>query len=123
MTWRMNALSSTTSTVGRLDDTTTCLQGVHLDPSISEVEVDAASVIATHVFGEQCDPGCRQRGPRCGDVSFPDVDATICQQRREHARPTDEPRLDPARRSEPLHLGEQHRYGGRRELCVIRLVA
>src|ERR687894_3165060 len=60
ITWRMNALSSTTRTVGRLDDTATGLQGVHFDPSIGEVEVDTASVIATDVFSEQGDAGRRQ---------------------------------------------------------------
>src|SRR5690348_2166094 len=75
MTRRMNALSSTTSTVaGRLEDTISLLERPHLDAAIAQVEVDAASVVEPRVLGDDRDLRRGERLTRRGDVPLADVD-------------------------------------------------
>src|SRR3954447_6945996 len=73
---RMNALSSTTSTVVRLlDDTISLLERANFDAAIGQVEVDAAPVVQSRVFGDERNPGGGEGVLRRGDVPLADVDA------------------------------------------------
>src|SRR4051812_14259400 len=104
----MKALSSTTRTERRppgaplpngaaLEDTIPFLQRSDLDPSVVEEEMDAASVVAPHVLGDDRYTARPQRLPRRGDVAIADVDPAGRDQIGEHARAADELRADSSR--------------------------
>src|SRR3954465_1325626 len=66
---RMNALSSTTSTVaGALDDTIALLERAHFEPAVGQVEVHAAPVVEPRVLGDDGHPGRGERFARGDDV-------------------------------------------------------
>ena len=58
---RMNALSSTTSTDQRLEDTVTVPHRAHLQASRPDIEIDGASHVTTDQFPDHPHPGHRQR--------------------------------------------------------------
>src|SRR6476469_3890992 len=88
---RMNALSSTTSTVaGDLDDTVALLERAYLEPAVGQVEVHAASVVESRVLGDDRHPRRGERLARCGDVALAHVDAGVVDELPEHARPADD---------------------------------
>src|SRR5215467_12079260 len=70
---RMKALSSTTST-RRSEDTRPLSHRPHLDSAVGEMEVDAATVVAAHVFADDLDAARRERLAHGGDVALADVD-------------------------------------------------
>src|SRR4051812_765956 len=110
---RMKALSSTTSTVGTvLDDTISLLQRPHLDPSVVEVEVDAASIVEPRVLGDERDARHGERLLRRGHIALAHVDPRAGDELAEHAGAADDLRADPPRleRAERAHLGEHDRH-------------
>src|SRR6185503_14085523 len=89
MTRRMNALSSTTSTVGGpLEDTISLLERPHLDTAVAQVEIHAATVVETRVFGDDRDPRVGERLAGRGDVALADVDPGAVHELAEHAGAT-----------------------------------
>src|SRR5688572_25818611 len=83
---RMNALSSTTRTVGSLEDDMAGLERFDGQPSIAHIEVHAAAVIAANVLRHDRNAGVLERGPRRNDVSLADLQTRRRQERGEHAR-------------------------------------
>src|SRR3954466_13507660 len=91
--WRMNALSSTTSTRGLpdgLENTGALAQRPHLDPSIQHMKEHAAAVVAAGVFGHDRHFRVGQRISYRDDVALANVDAAGRQQVPEHARTADD---------------------------------
>src|SRR5688572_10387348 len=84
---RMNALSSTTRTVGSLEDDMPGPQRLHGEATITHVEVDAAAVVAANLLRNDRDSSVLGRGTRRHDVAFPDLEARVREERGEHARP------------------------------------
>src|SRR5262245_10176695 len=123
MTRRMNALSSTTSTVRlasrgsrcgaggtpMLEDTQPLLQRSHFYPAIAQVEDDAAPVVAAGVLGDNGHAPLREHLPHSLDVTLSDVAAVRIDEVCKHARPADELCAHSSRvRAQPGHFGEQN---------------
>src|SRR5687768_14994003 len=88
MTLRMNALSSTTSTVCRVtrsDPQVARLERPDEHRAVAQVEVDAATVLAAGVLADDRNAVLPQRLARGDDVPFAHVHAARRNQRREHA--------------------------------------
>src|SRR3982751_3598550 len=132
---RMNALSSTTSTERRaasppvgagimLEDTIALLQRAHLDATVVEMKMHAASMVTPDVFGNDRHAASRQCLPRRDHVSFTDVDAARGEQIREHARAPNELRthaLDVG--TDARHPRQQQCHGRSRELPGVGAVS
>src|SRR4051812_21434912 len=94
---RMNALSSTTRTRGiftELEDTRSLAQRPHLDATIVDEEIHAASVVGAGVF---TDDGHLQLGEDFAyrrHVSLTDIDARRRHEIAEHARSAGDLRAD-----------------------------
>src|SRR3954470_5655689 len=112
MTRRMNALSSTTSTVAGLEDTISLLEGPDLQPPVGEMEVDTAPVVEPRVLGHEPDARLLERFLRRQDVALADVDAGAVHELPEHARPAGDlgDDLGVRRHAECAHLGEHERH-------------
>src|SRR5688572_17698681 len=87
---RMNALSSTTRTVGSLEDDMSGLQRLHRETAIANVEIDAPAVVAADFLRDDGDPGMLERGAGRDDVPLSDLEPGRGEQRGEHARPADD---------------------------------
>src|SRR5688500_18490518 len=87
---RMNALSSTTSTVGSLEDDMSRLERLYGQAAVAHVEVHATAVVATDLLGDERNPRVLERRPGRYDVPFADLEPTRRQQRCKHARATDD---------------------------------
>src|SRR6476469_9903781 len=113
-TLRMNALSSTTRTVCRLEGSVTGLQGSHQHPPVVEMKIDAAAIVAADVLRGEGDPRFAQRLAGGEDVALSHVDPPRGKERAEHARAPGDLRRVGAARAELLHLLEEqrHRRGG-----------
>src|SRR5450759_3154922 len=74
---RMNALSSTTSTDQRLEDTITVPYRAHIHASRPDVEVDRTPDLAANELADHRHPGLRQRRARRGDVALADRPRTV----------------------------------------------
>src|SRR6478609_73142 len=74
---RVNALSSTTRTVRCLEDTLPHSERLHHHATIRQVEVHAASVLATRVGGDEGNLRQPQHAPGGFDVPFAHVDAAV----------------------------------------------
>src|SRR5690349_2889856 len=102
---RMNALSSTTSTRGRLDDIRALPKRSHFDAPVVDVQVDAPSVIASGVRGNDRNLRGREHVADGEHVPLADVHRTVRDEIGEHARATNDFRAKPLlRRTEASHL-------------------
>src|SRR5215218_11105946 len=113
MTRRMNALSSTTSTVARpLEDTISLLERPHLDTAVAQVEIHAASIVESRVFGDDRNLRGGERLAGGDDVPFAHVDAGAVHELTEHAGAPRDLGADPRvpRHAESTHLGEEERH-------------
>src|SRR5688572_20950501 len=120
---RMKALSSTTSTVRCLEDTLPHLERADGDAAVGQIEVDAASVVAAGVVGEDGDVGRLEHPSRRLDVALAHVHSARRKERREHAGAADDLRRRLSPCAHPLHLLHQERYGGGRKLRAVAGVA
>src|SRR5262249_11275793 len=79
ISFRMNALSSTTSTErtldGALDDTLPRAKRLHDEPAVVGVEIDGAPVVAADVLREKRDPVLAQHASRRVGVALAHVHA------------------------------------------------
>src|SRR6185503_15062776 len=133
MSRRMNALSSTTSTLrtspsapaaAALDDTISLLEGANLHAPVAQVEVYAAPVVAADVFRDDRHAALHQCLTSRDHIALADVDAPTREQAGEHARAADELRAHTARvGAEPRHLRQQQRDRRCGKLRGIRAVA
>src|SRR5579883_1036714 len=128
-TRRMKALSSTTSTVRGArrrppgsENVLAIRQGFDDDPTVGDVQKDAAAVAAADVLRDDRNPGLGQRAPRRLDVAESHVDPAGGEQGAEHAGPAGELGRERPLGAELLHLLEQQRHGSRRELRAIAAV-
>src|SRR6187551_2060973 len=110
MTRRMKALSSTTSTVGGpLEDTISLLERPHLDAAVAQVEVHAATVVESRVFGDERNLRGGEGLARRDDVALPNVDAGAVDELPEHAGAAGDLGGDACRCAELAHLGQHDR--------------
>src|SRR5215207_2350412 len=126
MTRRMKALSSTTSTVARpLEDTISLLERPHLDAAVAQVEIHAAPVVESRVFGDDRDLRDGESLAGGDDVPLAHVDARAVHELAEHARAPGDLRGDARvrRYAERTHLGEHDRHDRLRELRGVRRLA
>src|SRR5687768_10985277 len=122
MSFRMNALSSTTRTV-RLEDTVADLQGSDLEPAIAEVEVHAATVLPADVLGHQRNAGILERLAGRDGIALAHVDPAGGDERGEHARAAGDLGGDLGARTAPPHLLDEKRDRRRGELGRVGGVA
>src|SRR5918998_6371852 len=88
---RMNALSSTTSTVWRpLEVILPPAQGAHAEAARRDVEIHAPPEVPADVLGHEGKVRLGERLPRRRGVSLAHVPASRGQERAEHARAADE---------------------------------
>src|SRR4051812_39679145 len=127
---RMNALSSTTSTRGsgvtipasRLENTRALSQRPHLDSSGENIQIDAATVVAASVFGDDRHLRIGEHVAHGHDITFADVDPTGGDEVAEHARSADDlGRHTLGTRAQPMHFGQHEGYRRRGKLGGIRL--
>src|SRR5215204_304753 len=119
MTRRMNALSSTTSTVaGPLEDTISLLERPHLDAAVAQVEIHAAAVVESRILRDDRNLRGGERLPRGDDVALADVDPGAVDELAEHARAARDLGADACRRrhAELAHLVEHDGDDRLREL-------
>src|SRR5580698_6767867 len=134
MTRRMNALSSTTSTVrtrGRgatavmgatgvgLEDMLPAIERSHHQSAVPHMQEYATPVIPAGILGRNANSRRHQRAPDRVHVSLAHVDAARWQQRPEHARATRQLRGERPGRPELPHLLEQERDRGAGKLCAV----
>src|SRR5574341_234184 len=84
-TWRMSALSSTTSTLGRSDTALPLPHQPHRQRAVRDVEPDGPARGAAHVFGHDGDVGGAQRGARGHHVALAHLDRAGGYELYEHA--------------------------------------
>src|SRR5690348_362610 len=125
---RMNALSSTTRTVGSppprvtpsvamLEDTVALLERADLEAAVGDGEVHTPAMIAPDVFGDDRHAALGERRSCRGDVPVADVDRARGDETGEHTRAADELRVDAALiGAEADHLGEERGDRRGREL-------
>src|SRR5689334_8975638 len=92
---RMNALSSTIRTRGLSEDTRTLAHRAHLDGAVGDVEIDAPSIVAARVLGDDGNLCAGEHLAHGDDVSLADVDAARRNQIAEHAGAADDFRAQP----------------------------
>src|SRR5262249_8262999 len=83
---RMNALSSTTSTRGRSEDTRPPPDRADFESAVLEMQKHASAVITSRVLADDRDLRAGQRLAHRDHVAFADVDAARGHQSAEHAR-------------------------------------
>src|SRR6185503_7927401 len=91
---RMNALSSTIRTRGSLEDTRPLPERPHFDAAVGDGQVNASTVVAARVLGDDRDLRAGEDIARGHDVPFTDVDAARWDEVCEHAAATDDLRAN-----------------------------
>src|SRR5512133_3092841 len=124
-TRRMNAESSTTSTVWTRappadgsESEVTAAERPHQHAPLPDVVEHAPSVVAAHVLADDADLRLLEHAPRRVDVALAHVDPARGQELAEHARAAGKSRRQPSRPgapAEPLQLLEHQRQDGLRE--------
>src|SRR5690349_14714731 len=82
---RMKALSSTTSTVRRSEDTFPSVNRTHAHTAVVHRELHRSPRITANIFRGEADASLTQRFPGCDDVALTDVHPRPVHQCTEHA--------------------------------------